>query len=109
MEKRQRGRPRKERDRIDPWRFTRASLAVCAYDEARGRGEKHSVAITEAVDFVKRRRPEMKISKTEVKRVLASLRPRNAGICPARRTVGSNRTGNPEMAVDTRAFRCAGA
>ena len=79
MEKRQRGRPRKERGRIEPWQFKRAALAMCAYDEARGRGEKHSAAVQEAVDFVKKLDPEMSISEAEVRRILASWRPRNAG------------------------------
>jgi hypothetical protein len=79
LENRGTGRPRKEKDKIEPWQFTRASLAMCAYDEARGRDEKHSVAVADAVGFVKQRHPEMKISEAEVRRVLASLRPRNAG------------------------------
>ena len=78
-EKRRRGRPRKEKGRIEPWQFKRAGLAMCAYDEARGRGEKHSGALEEAVSFVKELHPEMSISEGEVRRILASWRPRNAG------------------------------
>ncbi len=79
MKKRKRGRPRKKEDTIQPWQFARAALAMCAYDEARAKGEKHSVAVAQATYFVKKRHPEMRISETEVKRILATWRPRNVG------------------------------
>ena len=60
------------------WQFGRAAMAMCAYDQARERGEKHSVAVREAVDFVKQRDPGMSISETEVKRTLAASRPRDS-------------------------------
>jgi len=47
---------------------------MCAYDEARKRGEKHSTAITEAVERVRGRYP---ISETTVKRIFATFRSRN--------------------------------
>jgi len=50
-------------------------MVMCAYDEARGSGQKHSAAVALAVDFVRQRYPEMPISKTEVKRILATFRP----------------------------------
>jgi hypothetical protein len=75
-EKRLRERPRKARDTIEPWQFARAALCMFAYDEARERGDKHSVAVRYAVDFVKQRHPGMDISETEVKRTLAIWRPR---------------------------------
>ena len=78
IEKRQRGRPRKKENSIKSWRFMRAAMAMCAYDEARKRGDKHSVAVRNAVDFVKQRNPKMPISETEVKRTLAALRPRSS-------------------------------
>ncbi len=77
--KRLRGRPRKAEDTIQFWQFARAARVMCAYDVARGRGEKHSAAIEYAVNFVKQLSPKMRISRTEVKRVLAAWRPRNAG------------------------------
>jgi hypothetical protein len=73
--KRLRGRPKKTRDGIEPWQFARAAMVLCAYDEARRIGEKHSVAVREAVDYVRRCDSEMRISATEVKRVLATNRP----------------------------------
>jgi hypothetical protein len=78
IKKRQRGRPRKEKDTIQFWQFARAAHVLYAYDDARGRGEKHSVAVQNAVDFVKHLNPEMSISRTEVKRILAALPPRGS-------------------------------
>jgi hypothetical protein len=77
-EKQRRGRPQKKKDSVEPWQFARTAQVTCAYDEARERGEKHSVAVREAVEFVKRRNPEMPISETEVRRILASCRPRGS-------------------------------
>ena len=76
-EKRPRGRPKKE-DTIKFWRFCRAGMVMSAYDEARASGEKHSVAVTQAVDYVSHRCSEMPISETEVKRTLAIFRPRGS-------------------------------
>jgi len=78
IEKRLRGRPRKTGDTIQFWQFARAGMALCAYDEARGRGEKHSAAVRDVVQFVKQRNPEMHISETETKRILAAWRPRGS-------------------------------
>lgn len=78
-EKRKRGRPRKTNDRVPFWRFALAGIAMCAYDEARQKGEKHSVAISEAVAFVREYFAGMQISETELRRVLARWRPRGAG------------------------------
>lgn len=55
----------------------RAAMIMCAYDETRGKGDKHSVAVGETVDLVKQRNPEMPISQTKVKRVLATWRPKD--------------------------------
>jgi hypothetical protein len=77
-EKRLRGRPRKAKDTIQFWQFARAARVMYAYDKAREKGEKHSAAIRDAVQFVKERSPELHISETEVKRILAAWRPRNA-------------------------------
>lgn len=61
------------------WQFARAGIAMSAYDEAREKGEKHSDAIRQAVDAVRRRNPGMPISETEVKRSLSAFRPRGSG------------------------------
>lgn len=71
---RPRGRPKKEEGRIESWQFARAGMVMCAYDEARKRGEKHSAAITEAVEHVRGRYP---ISETTAKRIFATFRSRN--------------------------------
>lgn len=63
---------------IQLWQFARAGIVMCAYDEARARGEKHSAAVQYAVDLVRLRHAEMPISPTEVKRILATWRPRGA-------------------------------
>ena len=79
MEKRQRGRPRKKEGSIESWQFARAAIVICAYDEARENGQKHSVAVRYAVDSLRQRSPEMPISETEVKRILSTFRPRSRG------------------------------
>jgi hypothetical protein len=72
------GRPRKSDGVISPQDFARAGIAMSVYDEARGNGQKHSVAVTQTVEFIKQRHPKMRISETEVKRILAKFRPRNS-------------------------------
>jgi hypothetical protein len=54
----------------------RAGIVMSAYDAARQSDEKHSAAVRQAVEFVKQRHPEMRISETGVKRILAEFRPR---------------------------------
>jgi hypothetical protein len=67
------GRPSK--DGYQPiWMCGRSVLALYAYDESRKKGAKHIIAIQDAVDYVRRVRPDMPISETEVKRVLARWR-----------------------------------
>jgi len=68
-----RGRPNKNGAKPG-WMLFRSFMVLHAYDQARGRGEKRSVAITEAVATVRSLVPEMPISGTEVKRVLAEFR-----------------------------------
>ena len=77
-EKRPRGRPKKNEGTIEFWRFVRAGMVMSAYDEARASGQKHSAAVTQAVDYVRQRGSEMPISETVVKRVLATFRSRNS-------------------------------
>jgi len=72
------GRPRKEQGRTKFGPFTRSGMVMSAYDEARERGEKHSAAVTDAVEVIRRQHPRMPVSDTEVKRTLATYRPRNS-------------------------------
>jgi hypothetical protein len=68
------GRPPKN-GVVEPERFLRALMVTFAYSNARAGGQKHSAAVREAVEFVRRLDPEMSISETEVKRVLAEFLP----------------------------------
>jgi hypothetical protein len=79
MQKRARGRPKKKEDSLEPWQFGRAAIVLSAYDESRGKGEKHSAAVSDAVEFLRRCSPEVRISKTGVKRILSQFRPRGSG------------------------------
>ena len=74
--RKQRGRPRKQKDTIKSWQFARVAMILCAYDEARRKGDKHSVAVKDAVDIIRQRSPELSISESGVKRTLATWRPR---------------------------------
>jgi len=68
-----RGRP--NNNGVKPgWVLLRIVMVLHAYDQARGRGEKRSAAISDAVSTVRSLAPEMPISETEVKRVLAEFR-----------------------------------
>jgi hypothetical protein len=49
---------------------------MCFYDQARGRGEKHSAAIEEAVQEYRSKLPEVPVSSTAVRRALAKRRPK---------------------------------
>src|SRR5580692_4541132 len=75
---RPRGRPKNKEGIVPLWRFARAGIVMCVYDEARKRGEKHSAAVNQAVKYVRLNRSEMPISETEVKRTLAAFRPRHS-------------------------------
>jgi hypothetical protein len=77
-EKRPRGRPKKKEGTIDSSHFFRAGMIISAYDEARTSGQKHSAAVTHAVDYVRQHCPKMPVSETEVKRTLATFRPRES-------------------------------
>ena len=59
----------------------RAVLAVYAYVQAREAGDKHIVAITEAVNYIRTICPSMKISETEVKRIVAVWRSIQRATC----------------------------
>ena len=66
----QRGRPRKNGAKPGGM-LGREVIALGAYDEARRRGEKHVVSISEAVSAVRDCDSKMPISETEVRRILA--------------------------------------
>lgn len=73
-----RGRPNK--DGAKPtWTLLRSVIVLCAYDRARHMGEKHSAAVAAAVSALRSQVPEMPISETEVKRVLAEFRSKDSG------------------------------
>jgi hypothetical protein len=73
--KKLRGRPKKNSGELEFRRFVRAGLIMCAFDEAREGGDKHSAAVTHAVAYVRQHHPEMPVSESEVKRTLATYRP----------------------------------
>ena len=58
--------------------IVRKIIVLNAYDQAKRGGEKHSSAVTEAVAAVKKFHPGMKVSETEVKRILAEHRAKEA-------------------------------
>lgn len=74
---RTRGRPAKNGVK-DPRALARALAVLYAFNNARARGEKYSVAIRESVAFCRQVHPGEPISETEVKRILAEFRPKNA-------------------------------
>jgi hypothetical protein len=74
------GRPRKD-GRQDMWILERIALVLFAYGRARDAGEKHSVAIAEAVKYVRETAPTMRISETEAKRVVAAWRSKERPKC----------------------------
>jgi hypothetical protein len=69
----QRGRPRKNGARPG-WVLHRAAIALYGYDKARSAGEKYAEALKAAVAEVRREFPQVSISETEIKRVLAEFR-----------------------------------
>jgi hypothetical protein len=75
--KKKRGRKHKG-GKKDPSDFARSLMFTSACDQARARGDKRSVAITEGVNFVKQSAPEMPMSGTEGKRILAEFRPKDS-------------------------------
>jgi hypothetical protein len=85
------GRPRK--NGLQPiWVPQRVTLALFAYERARELGEKHSVAVTEAVKYIRQTAPRMRISETEVKRIVAYWRPKGSTKCI--RVTEPGRSGN---------------
>jgi hypothetical protein len=74
------GRPKKNGQK-PMWMLERGSLVVYAYGRAREAGEKHSVAISEAVKYIQDTAPAMPISETEVKRIVAVWRSKRRATC----------------------------
>ena len=74
-----RGRPPKN-GVMEPGIFLRAVQVICAYSKARNEGQKHSIAVREAVEFVRKVNPAMAISETGVKRVLAEFQPHESQV-----------------------------
>jgi hypothetical protein len=73
------GRPRK--NGLQPaWMLGRTLQVIFAYNEAKASGMKHSSAVTAAVEAVKKVWPEMPISETEVKRILATWQPKGSSL-----------------------------
>jgi hypothetical protein len=66
------GRPPKNGVK-EPEHFLRALKITHSYSKARAGGQKQSAAVREAVDYVRQRDPEMPVSETTVKRVLAEF------------------------------------
>jgi hypothetical protein len=74
-----RGRP-KGNGQVPMWMPRRVTLIIHGYDLARGSGEKHAAAIKEAVRYVRETDSRLRISETEVRRVLASWRPKDKSL-----------------------------
>jgi hypothetical protein len=72
----QRGRPKK--NGVKPfWEFSRTVLGLYGYDKARGMGEKYEASLKAGIAQVKRAYPELPMSVTEMKRILATFRPKS--------------------------------
>jgi hypothetical protein len=54
--------------------FFRAMIALEGYDQARSRGEKYVVSLESGIAAVRREFPDISMSTTEMKRVLAEFR-----------------------------------
>jgi hypothetical protein len=72
----QRGRPKMSGGQ----KMYRDLTVVSSYNESRRAGEKHSSAVANAVAEVRKQFPGVKISETEVKRVLATYQPKGYAV-----------------------------
>jgi hypothetical protein len=77
-----RGRPRKISGDTKFVDFARAGIVMSLYDELRGTDMKHSASVRQVAELIKQGHPEIRISETGVKRILATFRPRTAGAIP---------------------------
>jgi hypothetical protein len=74
------GRPKQD-EKKPVWVLERVILAIYAYGRARKAGEKHSVAISEAVEYIRNTAPAMRVSETGIKRIVATWRPKRSATC----------------------------
>ena len=74
------GRPQKKKGVSSFMQFERAGIVMSLYDKARKNGQKHSAAVAQTVELIKHNLPMMRISETEVKRILGTYRPRGSQI-----------------------------
>jgi hypothetical protein len=74
------GRPKKNGQK-PMWVLERETLAIYAYGRCRDAGEKHLVAILEAVKYIRDTAPAMPISETGVKRIVARWRSKRNVTC----------------------------
>jgi len=74
------GRPRKKVGTITGAQFVRAGVVIRLYEKARRVGRKHSSAVVQTTEIIKKRYPEMRISETGVKRILSKFRPNKSEI-----------------------------
>ena len=72
------GRPRKKKGVISRRAFVRAGIAMSLYDEERKKGQKYHGAITDVVERITTRYPDMRISESGMWRILAEFRPRKS-------------------------------
>jgi hypothetical protein len=82
MAVKKRGRPKKEKDRLEPWQFARFAKVSAFYDQARKRGEKHSAAVRSVVGALKTDKPSRFISESVVRKILAKHRSKGAQSIP---------------------------
>jgi hypothetical protein len=68
-----RGRPRNYGEKPG-WMFFRDAFVRCAFDEAKGNGEKYDDAVSAAVSALNSGQTKRCVSRTEVKRILAARR-----------------------------------
>jgi hypothetical protein len=74
---RKRGRP--ESNGVKPGKIlNRVVWVLCKCDEFRKTGMKRSSAITETVEFMRKEQPDLAVSETEVRRILAEFQPKGA-------------------------------
>lgn len=71
-----RGRPKKTPGDAKFSEFVRAIIFLASYHRARQEGEKHSAALSQAVEFVKQSRPDLAMSQTTAKRILSTFQSR---------------------------------
>jgi hypothetical protein len=74
-----RGRPSRNGVK-EPWQFKRALMVIYRYTKAREQGAKHAAAVQEAVDFVRQLDPQLSVSQTEARRILAEFLPQGSQV-----------------------------